>query len=304
MTMELSGTAIIPDFYIGGENNDKIIHIREQDIQSAIANADTVPFVNLHKDDTIEGAKGIITDLDQIDGKMKFNTVINNVELESNIKQLSDEGKIPNVSAKMLPTGESNMTEHIGDDGSKYYTTDGWTIEHISAVKNGRCSDSDGCGIHDYSIINSKPIGEKMTDEMAELKKTLDGFMDTIGIVESEKKALALELSELKESKESLVAEMDSLKAESSDMKLVLSEFEEGKAKIVEKELQELKQGILVLDAEYEFSGEEVQKDLELVLSVLRKTDTRRSANVDDSKKEVEDSIEAMREFKLATNGL
>ena len=304
MTMELSGTAIVPDFYIGGENNDRIIRIRDEDILSAISNADTVPFVNLHEDDSIEGAKGIITDLSQVDGKMSFNTVINNAELESNIKQLSDEGKIPNVSAKMLPTGESNMVEHVGEDGGKYYTTDGWTIEHISAVKNGRCSDKDGCGIHDYSILNSKPIGETMTDEMTELKKTLDGFMDTIGIVESEKKALALELSELKETNVTLIADAESLKKDASDMKLELSEFEEGKAKITEQEVQELKKGILVLDAEYEFSGEEVKKDLELVLNVLRRTDTRRGANVDGDKDEPNDSITAMREFKKAISGL
>lgn len=304
MTMELSGTAIVPDFYIGGENNDKIIRIREEDILSAISNADTVPFVNLHEDDTIEGAKGIITGLGQVNGQMEFKTIINNAELESNIKQLRDEEKIPNVSAKMLPTGESNMVEHTGDDGSKYYTTDGWTIEHISAVKNGRCSDSDGCGIHDYSIINSKPIGETMTDEIAELKKTLDGFMDTIGIVESEKKALALELSELKETNVTLMAETEALKKDTSDMKLELGAFEESKEKITEQEVQEIKKGILVLDAEYEFSGEEVKKELELVLSVLRRTDTRRGANVEDKDGKSDDSIVAMREFKKAISGL
>lgn len=304
MTMELSGTAIVPEFYLGGYDNTKIIQIRENDIQSAIDNADTIVFVNDHEDYGSSSVKGIVTKIELKDGGMSFKSIISNESLESNIKYLEEQGKIPNVSVKMYPSFDSELTQHVDDKDNTYYTADSWTIEHISAVKNGRCSDSDGCGIHDYSIINSKPIGEKMTDEMTELKKTLDGFMDTIGIVESEKKALALELSELKESKESLVAEMDSLKAESSDMKLVLSELEAGKVKIAEKELQELKQGILVLDAEYEFSGEEVQKDLELVLSVLRKTDTRRSANVDDSKKEVEDSIEAMREFKLATNGL
>lgn len=304
MTMELSGTAIISDYYIGGENNDKIIHIRDEDIASAILNADTVPFVNLHEDGSIQDVKGIITNFNQTNSEMKFNSIINNTELESNIKQLSDEGKIPNVSVKMLPSGKSDMIEHVSNDGKAYYTTNDWTIEHVSAVQNGRCSDVDGCGIHNYSILNSKPIGETMTDEMAELKKTIDGFMDTIGIVEGEKKALTLQLSELKESNETLVTELDSIKKESEDMKLVLSASEESAAKIVEQEIKEIKQGILVLDAEYEFSDEMTKNDLELVLNVLRRTDTRRGANVNDSKDEIEDSIKLMREFNLAVNGL
>lgn len=293
MVMKVSGTAMIPDFHI--TEGGKIVKITQDNLESAVRNADIVTFVEDHIEDGNPSVKGIATDVYSVGYGIEYVTVLNDDNTEKRITDIYDSGKIPNVSCRLVPAVDAEVTIASNVDGNEYYSVDEWVLKHISLVDVARCKPEDGCGIFNYELLNSeKPIGDSMelkeaTEKIAKLEETVSG--------------MTLSLSELESKNAELKKSVDEYKTENSDMTLVLEETKTNILEYRKREIDTLKNDILKLDSEYDFGDKEDKESLELVLSNLRRTSTRRESNAGDNE-DKNDSIEAIKELKIASGRL
>lgn len=298
MVMKVNGIAVVPDYYVG--ETGEIVKIRTCDIQSAIDNTDVTTFADNHSTNN-----GVVTGLTSSDNGMQFTSVVIDSDIEQKIKTIVGDGNIPNISAKLVPADGAEFTKYT-ENGNEYITADKWTIPHISLVERGRCSPEDGCGINDYTILNCADtpdgdIGMDTEKELEQLKNTVTELEATVGTLTTERDEGVLALSELKTTNESLLMEKETALKELKSAELVLSETEENLKTLELKDIQGIKKSILVLDADYELSGEESKDDLELILSVLRKTNTRMGANAEKQNNENDEIQDALNELRVAT---
>jgi len=299
MVMEIDGVAIVPDFYIS--EDESVIRIRSEDIDSAIENTSRSNFVNKHKDESADDVRGIVTKLSRNSTNgMTYKAMIVDEEVESNIKSIFNDGKVPNVSAFMKPSDDATVTTVVDEStGVSYNIIDKWTIPHISLVDVGRCKPEDGCGVFNYSIYNSEqPIGDKMTD-LEELSKILDARIAEVTTLSAERDSIAIKLSDISEKNIALENDVEALKADKEAAILKLAEIEDSKKA---EELSKLREQILVLDDTIEIKDEQSVESLQLVLDVLRhKSTAPRGGGRRDNNDEVPESVTLMKELKLRT---
>lgn len=291
--MKISGTAVVPDFHI--TESGKIVKITADDLESAVNNADVVTFVEDHIENGEQSVKGIATDVLYTGYGIDYITVLNDYNTEKRITDIYDSGKTPHVSCRLIPAVDAEETIASDTEGNEYSKIDKWVLKHISLVDVARCKPEDGCGIFNYELLNSeKPIGDSMelkeaTEKIAKLEETVSG--------------MTLSLSELESKNTELKKSVDEYKTENSDMTLVLEETKTNILEYRKREIDTLKNDILKLDSEYNFGDKEDKESLELVLSNLRRTSTRRESHAGDGD-DKNDSIEAIKELKIASGRL
>ena len=293
MVMKISGTAVVPDFYI--TEGGAIVNITRDNLESAVRNADVVTFVEDHIENGNPSVKGIATDVFFTGYGIDYITVLNDDSTEKRIADIYDNGKVPNVSCQLVPTVDAEVTIASDTSGNEYTKIDEWVLKHISLVDVGRCKPEDGCGIFNYELLNSeKPIGDSM--ELKEATEKIAKLEETVS-------EMTLSLSGLESKNTELKKSVDEYKTENSDMTLVLEETKTNILEYRKREIDTLKNDILKLDSEYDFGDKEDKESLELVLSNLRRTSTRRESNAGDGD-EKNDSINAIKELKIAAGRL
>jgi len=292
MVTKVSGTAIVPDYYI--TQDGKIVRIRTNDIESAVANSNILKYVDKHIDDTTDDIKGIVTSTNVGSTGLDFEAVLTDSKLESHMVTKLDNGEIPNVSVKMVPTPEAKFTQ-MNDGNGEYTVADDWELLHISNVEEGRCTPEDGCGAFSYDLqLNSISLnetadtGEQMTGEECIEKK--------LAAAEVELEKLELKLTAELSKNESIENELNQLKKQNEETILELTAATDELLSYKEADIEQSKTAILKLDSEHPFTGKETKAELELVLNTLRRSSERRKANT--STEEPDETISAIGEFR------